>query len=395
MPDHALLSPSSASRWIACTPSARLESTMPQSNSIYAEEGTVAHALAEVLIDAEINGCKPEHLVIIDYIKQDKYYSQEMKNVITAFAEFVHEEYIKVYALHMEAEIHLETKLDLSKWAPESFGTIDVRIVAPGIVVVIDLKYGAGIAVAAEENSQLKLYALAAIEEDDFLYNFDKVIIIIYQPRVAKEDPFDKWETNKGELLHWGYSVVIPKAREAFKGIGVYKPGPHCRFCRVVDCRALAEHNLDLARFEFMQADRLSASDVSDILDQKELFTSWINKIEAFALQQAMEGKEWPGYKLIEGLSKRFIAQPNQEDAEFEMLAAGYDKSEFIRSEFETITNLTKLMGKRKFDNILGSLLSRSQPKPKLVPESAKGFLYDRTQMAIIDFADIEIIDEE
>jgi hypothetical protein len=289
---HALLSPSSASRWIACTPSARLEDQYPDKRSDAADEGTLAHELAEVRLRKELGLLKPGAFKKrMAEISTSKWYSQEMETYIDGYVTYVLERYAEAKARTKDAVIMLEVKLDLTRWIPEAFGTGDVVIVSEGNFEMIDLKYGKGVPVSAEGNAQLRVYGLGALERLLDLYGIDdatdEVRMTIYQPRL---DNVSTEVLTVQDLGWWGVKVLQQAAIKAHKGEGELVPGKHCRFCRHAGvCKALADKNLEIARHEFKSPTHLTPEEVSDILFRSEDFTSWINAVKEHALDAAVK----------------------------------------------------------------------------------------------------------
>jgi Protein of unknown function (DUF2800). len=235
---HALLSPSSASRWIACTPSARFEQQFPDSTSVFAEEGTLAHSLGELLIRNKLGEIKKaSYKKLLEQIKSNELYEEAMFEYCDEYATFVMERFAEAQTRSKHAQIHLEIKLDLTKWVPNGFGTSDVIIVADDFMETIDLKYGKGVPVSVEENKQQMLYALGAIEAYEFLFDIHTVRMTVFQPRISNTA---SWETNITGLKLWAEDELTTRANMAHNGEGEFVPGPHCGFCKgKAVCKAL------------------------------------------------------------------------------------------------------------------------------------------------------------
>ena len=297
---HALLGASSSARWLVCTPSARLEAMFPDEQSPYAAEGTVAHDLAESILRHKLEGKKAPKL-------DD--YSTEMIEAVNRYVDICEEKVNEARARSADAEAMIEARLDFSRWLPEGFGTGDMVIVADGILEVIDLKYGKGVPVSAIENTQMRLYALGAYDVNEYLYDIKTVRMTIVQPRL---DSVSTDEMSLEELLDWGEDIK-PIAQRAWDGVGECTPCDYCNFCKARHtCRALADTCLDTfykngGKLNQLLTDR----EVSDILAMKDLITKWIKGVYDFAYEKALSGeKQWPGYKLVEGTSRRTITDP-------------------------------------------------------------------------------------
>lgn len=381
---HAVLSPSAASRWLTCTPSARLEHRFPDTESDFAEEGTLAHSLAELLIYEKLALADDAWAFDMADVHDSPFYNDEMYDYCDTYASYVVEQFNAAQAITKDAKIFLETKVDLTEYVPEGFGTIDVQIITDGTLTIIDLKYGKGVPVSATENKQLFLYALGCLNEYDFLYDIKKVRTVIYQPRL---DNISEYEISVNDLRQWANKELKPKADLAFKGEGEFIPGAHCRFCKAKSvCKALAEENLQLAKYDFADEPTLSDSEIADILNRADQFKNWINAVEEYALKQAIEGKAWPGYKLVEGRSVRKYV--NELAIAEKLLEKGFKQEDFISAKLKGITELEKLLGKGTFSLYLSDHIVKPPGKPCLVPASDKRPEYNSLATAIEDFAD-------
>lgn len=371
MPDaHALLGPSGAKRWMSCPPSARLEEQFEEEQSDYAAEGTLAHSLAEQILlynNGEIS--KKALSGRINKLKEDPLYSQEMQDYIEDYANRVWEIANEVKTSCPDALVLFEQRLDFSEYVPGGFGRGDVVIVADDLVNVIDLKYGKGVGVSAEDNPQLRLYGLGAYLEHSMLYDIRRVRTTIIQPRLEN---VSTEELTAEELLAWAETEVRPKAELAFAGEGDFAVGDHCRFCRARKiCRARADHNLELAKYEFEEPALLSDEEIGEVLQKADELAHWVKDITDYVLAEALKGKKFDGWKLVEGMSRRKYA--DQSKAEAVLVDAGYPL-EKIRKPVELIglTEMAKLTGKKRFEELLSSLLIKPEGKPTLVPESDK-----------------------
>ena len=361
---HALLSASGAHRWMACTPSARLEEPFPESASTYAEEGTLAHAMAETLCSYNARRIKKT-----EYTKRMKDYrenplcNKEMEDYITDFAAYVWEQHNAAKVLAPDALLLLEERLDFSEYVPGGFGTGDVVIVSNGWLDVIDLKYGKGVPVSAQENEQLMLYALGALWRYGLIYGIEWLRLTIYQPRL---DNISRWEVPVKMLLDWAETLLKPKAALAFDGAGNYAPGDHCRFCKAkAVCRARAEENLKLAKYDFCPPNVLGEEEIADVLKVAENLKNWAENVAAYALEEAVKGRKWNGWKLVEGRSNREYGSP---DRVAEVLTANdYNETEIYNKKLKGITEMEKLLGKKKFEEYLGAYIVKPAGKPALV----------------------------
>lgn len=358
MAKHSKLSPSSSKMWIACPPSAQLNAKMPDKGSEYAAQGTDAHTLCEAKLKKAL-GAEAE-----DPREGLAYLDAEMEECSDAYVQFVME---KVEAAGNPI-VMVEQRLDFSRFVPEGFGTGDCVIVSEGNLHVIDFKYGTGIAVSAGNdregvNPQLACYALGALSAFDGIYDIDTVSMSIFQPR---REVAETYTVTKDSLLKWAEDVLCPAAKLASEGGGEYKAGDHCQFCKAKQiCRKRAEYNLELARYDFEKPDTLEDEEIEAVLARVDEFISWANDVKEYAFNAAVAGKEWTGWKLVEGRSNRkYVSEDVVADA---VNKAGFDPYEH---KVLGITAMTKLLGKTKFDELLGSLIEKPAGKPTLVPVS-------------------------
>lgn len=382
---HAILSPSGASRWLACPPSARLEQQFPDSAGEAAAEGTLAHSLGELLIKRNLKMImQRDFKKELAVIQANKYYSDAMLEYCEDYAVYVCEQYAKAQAVTPDALIYLETKLDLTPWVPEGFGTGDTMIIADGVLHFIDLKYGKGVPVSAQQNKQIMLYGLGALHGFEHLYSIDTVRMTIYQPRL---DNIDTFEMTAAGLKRWAETELVPKAKQAFAGEGEFAPSESaCRFCRAkATCKALAEYNLQLAQHDFAEPKLLGDADIVDILARTDLFTSWIKAVNEYAYATAMGGKVWPGYKLVEGRSNRVYTD---EAAIAATLAEkGLAEDKIYTKKLIGITAMEKELGKSDFATYLSPYVAKPAGKPTLVPETDKRPAMQIASSAEADFA--------
>lgn len=374
MPDiHSPLSPSSAFRWIKCTPSAKLNAALPDSTSEYALQGTAAHTLCEYKLQ-KLLGKDAK-----DPTENLTYFDAEMADCTDSYQQYVSEQIEKAKQFCKDPIVLVEQKLDFSKWVPQGFGTGDCVIVADNILTVIDFKYGVGVLVEAEQNPQMMCYALGALALFDSIYDIENVVMTIFQPR---RDNISTYKLSKKELLQWADEILSPAAQLAAKGEGEFKAGKHCRFCKVkATCRKRAEYNLELARYDFEMPANLEDTEIEVILSKADELAAWCSDIKEYAFQQALNGKQWNGWKLVEGRSVRKYIN---EDAVAETVKnAGYDPYEH---KVLGITAMARMLGKAKFENLLSSFIEKPMGKPALVPKSDKRPSIDKAVQAADDF---------
>ena len=356
---HAKLSASSAHRWMNCNPSANLEREFADKSSEAAAEGSAAHALCEHKLRKalKMRSTRPT----------SKYDSDEMEMYTDSYLEFVLEQIEVAKQFCADPLVLIEQRLDFSCYVPDGFGTGDCLIVADKLLHIIDFKYGLGVLVDAVDNPQMMLYALGALRLFDALYDIDTVSMTIFQPR---RENVSTWTISVSELEEWAETTLRPKAELAFKGEGEFNPGPWCTFCKAaVKCRARAEEKLALAQYEFAKPPLLTDEEIEDILSRLDDLTKWANEIAAYAQDAAINhGKQWNGYKLVEGRSNRKYTDETAVIAA--ATAAGY--RDIFKKSLIPITEMEKLMGKKTFTEILGGLVIKPQGKPTLVPASDK-----------------------
>lgn len=366
---HALLSPSSSHRWINCTPSARLEENETDSGSVFAEEGSVAHALCELKLLTLLDGGSGIYGEEIRKAKEEvvageKYIDNEMQECSDSYAADVWGKYNEALQKTPDAKLLVEVGLDFGKYIPDSFGTADAIIIADGQIEVIDFKYGKGVEVSAVENTQMMIYALGAIEEFGGEYDIKSVCMTIIQPRKAN---ISEYTMTAVELSVWAYNVLIPTARLADKGEGEQVPGEWCRFCKIkATCAALA--NRAIATYTQHEVkERIGDAEMPDILKLIPSIKSWCTAVEDYATAQAVNGKVYEGYKIVEGRSVRKISDP---EALADVLAGNGYNDVYKPLELKTIGDLEKMVGKKRFAELSQDFIERAKGKPSLVPES-------------------------
>ncbi len=369
MADHARLSASGSHIWLNCTPAVKLSEGIPDKGSIYTAEGTLAHRVAEIEL-GKIFGVITERQAR-DWTKlvtASEFYTPELVEYVQRYVDWVQETYNAIRS--EDKELLTEQRLDFSTWVPQGFGTGDVVIIADGVLTVIDLKYGKGVPVDAFQNPQLMLYGLGAYDSFSLSNDFDTIRLIINQPRL---DSISEYEISVEDLLKWGDEVVKPRAEMAMKGEGEAHPGDWCRFCKCkATCRARAEEALEIAKYEFRDPPLLEDEEISDILGRAGRILSWISDVKEYAQEEAEHGRQWPGWKLVEGRSNRKYSDP--QEVEKRLLAAGFEKVLLYKDpELLGITAMEKVVGgKKKLETLIAGLIVKPPGAPTLVPESDK-----------------------
>jgi len=367
---HALLSASGASRWMNCTPSARLEEKFDESStSSFAAEGTLAHEFGDVNLRFK-NGEIDEKTLKAELkkLRKDKNYTDEMESEVEKYVTIVMEAFAVAKARTPDAKLLIEERVDFSHLVEKGFGTGDVCIVADGILDVIDLKYGKGVKVDADKNPQLMLYGSGALRNFEMLYDIHTVNLVIVQPRL---DHLSEWQISTEDLIEWGEKEVRPKAAKAYQGKGVQKAGDHCKWCKVkAMCATLAAKNVKLAQHDFKDPHLLTESQVLEVYKQQPMLVDWVNAVAKYLLDEAVKGKKWPGMKLVEGRSNRkWLDDKKVQDVLADNL---FDEKDYTTTKIQGITAVEKLVGKSDFPKILGELVIKPQGKPTLVPMSDK-----------------------
>lgn len=366
---HALLSASGSTRWLNCSPSARLEEKFPNKSSVYAEEGTLAHENSDVELLYRLGEItKRVYNSELKKIQKNKLYSSEMPGEVDKYVTFVMETFNSVRRDHPDAVIMVEQRLDFSHIVKGGFGTGDVLIIADGVMWVIDLKYGKGVAVSAEDNPQLKLYGVGALRAHELSYDIQTVRLCIMQPRLDSLSTFD---ISVDDLNDWAENTVKPGAEKAYTGEGEYKTGSWCKFCKAKSvCRAMAEDNLKLAKFEFADPDILADFEIAEVLGKLDVLTDWAKSVKDYALEEALKGKEWPGFKVVEGRSIRKWL--DEKKVTERLVKLDFKPDQFEISKLAGIGVVEKLLGKKDFYKELNELVVKPQGAPTLAPESDK-----------------------
>lgn len=365
---HALLSASGASRWITCTPSARLEEQLPEKTSSYADEGNLAHDIAELkLKKAFVEPMSTKKFNSeMKKLQAHELYQEEMQGYTDTYFEYISK---LIYGFQSKPYIAVEAKVDFSKYVPDGFGTADCIIISGSTLYVIDFKYGKGVPVYADANPQMMLYAIGAYLKYSFLYPIENIQMVIVQPRL---DNYSEWSITTSDLLTWAEIIAKPAAEKAFKGEGDFVPGDHCRFCRAkAQCRARADYNLALDNFPKALPPIISNDEVGDYLIKAQDLAKWAKDLEEYALQALLDGEQIKGWKAVEGRSNRQITDV---DKAFKKLTDnGYKEEMLYKREPITLTEIEKLVGgKKTFNDLLADYVVKPQGKPTLAPESDK-----------------------
>lgn len=369
--EHALLSPSSSSRWLNCTPSARLAETAENKSSVYAEEGTLFHEICEYCLaqwnagvwepdpfGEELPELKDDHLM-------HPLFKQEMFKHARNYCNFVMNENYNLEKSDGACKMLLEEKVDVSEYAPECFGSVDCQLVGRDTLIVIDLKYGEGVKVYAERNTQMMLYALGAIKGKP---SIKTVRLVIAQVRL---NHFDVWEISANDLLQWADKVLKPTAKKAFAGKGEQKIGDWCGFCPVkAQCRKQYEAVVnDFDKYEYPEL--LTEDEICDLIEKIDKYKGWLESVNKFVYDEALRGHKWKGYKLVAGRSSRVIT--DEEAIRQDLLTKKYLEDEIFNIKLKGIGDLEKLVGKKQFSALYGQYVKSKPGNPKLVPDSAPG----------------------
>lgn len=368
--DHALLSPSSSGRWMNCTPSARLAETVENGTSVYAEEGTLFHEICEYCLaqwnagvwepdpfGEELPTLKDDHLM-------HPLFKPEMFQHARDYCDFVMNENYDLEKSDGACAMLLEERVDISEYVPDCFGSVDCQLVGHDTLEIIDLKYGEGVKVKVENNTQLMLYALGALKEKP---SITKVKLVIAQVRLHH---FDTWEISVNDLTQWANKVLKPAAKRAFAGEGEQKVGDWCGFCPVkAQCRKQYENVMqDFERYEYPEL--LTQEEITDLIGKIDRYKSWLESVNKYVYDEALRGHKWNGYKLVAGRSSRVITdeEPIRQD-----LLREYLEDEVFNIKLKGIGDLEKLVGKKVFSAKYGQYVQSKSGKPKLVPDSAPG----------------------
>ncbi len=391
---HALLSASSAARWLKCTASPRFEEQFPENTSEYAEEGRLAHAICELkVIKKFTTQISPRtYTTRLNKLKKELLYSSEMDKTSDLYVEHLAEQ---AMTYNSTPNVAAEVMVHFEEYVPEGFGTCDCIMIGGETLSITDYKHGKGVPVSAEGNPQMRLYALGALKRYRAVYgnSIKYVRMTIDQPRI--QDEVSTETITVEDLLAWGESIK-PAAQKAYMGLGTFCPGEHCRFCRgKAQCRARAEQNTALEEFKDCVPENgskpplfgqgtLTDEEIGDLLVRGKDLLAWYKDLEEYALNALLNGGTIPGWKAVAGRSNR--AFTDQDAAIAAVIAAGYDEALVYERKPKTLTELEKLMGKAEFAAKLGSFVVKPQGKPTLAPMTDKREPYNP---AAADFAEV------
>lgn len=374
---HALLAPSSSKRWMTCAPSARLEAQFPEKDTAYTREGTLAHSLCETLLDIMLHNHSHVHDadtmrgyvrgtgIETDVAKEGLDF-EDMYLYCYDYAATVFEEYLTLKATYPDARLLIEAELVLDAFIPEGFGSSDSVIIAGPILHVWDFKYGKGVTVNAEGNTQMMCYALGALMGPAELDCIEEIRMTIHQPRLSH---ISSWTVSTGELTAWATETLRPAALAAWEGKGELRTGDHCRFCAAAaQCPALAQAaTATLAATEFPEL--LDDTQLSDLLGKLDTLESWISRVREYALNRMLDGHQLDGWKVVEGRSLRRFSDPEKVVATLRL--SGYEDERIFRPrELRTLGDIEKMLGKATFAKLLASCVEKPQGKPAIAPES-------------------------
>ncbi|MBU3155154.1 DUF2800 domain-containing protein [Clostridium estertheticum] len=377
MAQHAILSASGAKKWLTCPPSARLELQFENKTSEAAEEGTLAHELGELTLRKELKFISTRKFNSeFKKIEAHELFTKDMPDYVDIYVNTCMEKVSEARAKTPDAVINLEQRLDYSEWVPEGFGTGDMVVIADGTIEIIDLKYGKGVPVSAIGNTQMRLYALGAISEFSFLYDIKNVKMTIIQPRL---DSISTDEISAIDLLYWASEKLAPAAALAFKGEGDFCAGEHCSsgFCRAnAVCKARADKNMELAIYEFQDSSTLSIDEIADIIGKCNELAKWAKDVQEYALEQAVSGIAYPGWKLVEGRSNRRYTDV---DAISDILMDEFTQDKVYKpAEILGISAMEKSIGKKRFGELVGDYIEKPVGKPVLVVETDKREVFNK-----------------
>lgn len=381
---HALLSASSARKWLYCTPSARLEDTLPDTESEYAKEGTLAHSICELKLSklfTDKNMTERTYKSRLKKLQGEELYQPEMEVFTDEYVDYISQ---IAFGFSGTPFIAVEKKLDYSPWAPEGFGTGDCIIIYGKDLHIVDFKYGKGKPVSAEGNPQMGLYGLGAYHEYGLLFAIENVHFHIVQPRVPNNN---SWSTTLKELLDWG-EWVKTRAEMAFHGEGEFRPADYCNadsvnycregFCKAYGrCRATADKNMALYQEAWnKETDEkklpplITWEEVGKLLKKARFLKSWVENLEKISLERIVSGGELPGWKIIEGRSNREVREADTAFAE--LVQAGYEEAILYHKKPIPLGELEKVVSKEDREAILAKYIVKPQGAPKLVPEDDK-----------------------
>lgn len=376
---HALLSASSAYRWLECPPSAAAVTRYPDEGSTYAAEGTRAHEVAEAVLCEH----RAPSLINIEAVRNDPSVTQEMLDCAERYKEYILEHFDD----SPDKVFFTETQVDFSAWVPDGFGTCDALLVQGRKLDIFDYKYGQGVPVYADHNPQMMLYALGALNDYGFMLDVETVEMHIFQPRLNN---VSSWETTAAELVEWAEKTVKPIAKLAAAGKGKFKPGPHCRFCpHAGRCRALTKSCTDFVELHGakLKLPVLAPHEIAEVLNMEPVISNWLRRVKAQALTDMLDGKTVPGWKAVEG--RQGNRKWPDEAKVIELLRSeGYTSEDYLESKLKTPSGIDSLLGKKRAAELLADVIVREAGTPSIAPESDKRPAINAKEIIIKDFED-------
>lgn len=365
---HAKLSASGASRWATCPGSVQMEDGIPDKESIYAQEGTLAHEMSELKLKHYLDpkGFGKRKLnAAIKKLKENELYQAEMESYTDTYVDFIKE---KALSFPSNPYIEIEKRVDFSRWVDGGFGTCDCVLIHGSTLSIIDLKYGKGVPVSSEQNEQLILYALGAYDAFNLIYNIDKIELNIVQPRINN---FSTWEISLTELLLWGDYFKV-QAEKALGGNGELVPSAKaCKFCKARDiCTARAENNLSLESEIKLKPNEIPKDKLYEYISRGEDIAKWVADLKAYALDMCLKGEDVKGLKAVAGRTSR--SWTNQDEAINKLIEGGVDEAIIYDKVPLTLAKLEKALGKQQFTTLVGDMVVTSEGKPTLVFENDK-----------------------
>lgn len=365
---HAKLSASGASRWATCPGSVQMEDGIPDKESVYAREGTLAHEMSELKLKHYLDpkGFGKRKLnAAIKKLKENELYQAEMESYTDSYVDFIKE---KALSFSSNPYIEIEKRVDFSRWVDGGFGTCDCILIHGSTLSIIDLKYGKGVPVSSEQNEQLILYALGAYDAFNLIYNLDKIELNIVQPRINN---FSTWEISLTELLLWGDYFKV-QAEKALGGNGELVPSAKaCKFCKARDiCTARAENNLSLESEINLKPNEIPKDKLYEYISRGEDIAKWVADLKAYALDMCLKGEDVKGLKAVAGRTSR--SWTNQDEAINKLIEGGIDEAIIYDKVPLTLAKLEKALGKQQFTALVGDMVVTSEGKPTLVFENDK-----------------------
>ena len=386
---HALLSASGAYRWMECPPSARLEDEAGvKSTSSFAEEGTLAHEFAEIMLKQELKLITDgEYMARVAELSKSEYYSDDMLDEVQKYVDVIVEDYREAKSKTPDAKILIEEKVDFSEYVPEGFGSNDAMIIADMELTVYDLQYGRGVAVSAERNKQMMLYALGAYLKHGWLYGVETIKMNIIQPRINN---YSNYKLSTEDLLSWAENDLRNKAALAYSGQGEFSVGEHCKFCKVKGrCRAFADDALAVARHEFKAPALLTDEEVAEVLSKSGRIAEWAGGVYEYAKSAALNnGKKWPGYKLVEAVTRRrwFSKDENEIALAISNKRPDLSEDEMYNLKLKSISDFEKKLGKKEFAALFSHLVVKPAGEPVLAPETDQREAFSKLEQAQKEF---------